>query len=297
MQPYGLGWSLGGGHGNLFQYSCLENPMAEEPGRLQSTVSQRVRHDWATKRPKHVTTSHPLLSVTGVMVAPETQGCPLCAMASPTDSLASCSLGFPRCPPYRHLCPYRSPWTSPLLGDSGQPTWGSNWVNAEPRCVRSSLYSEWWNRSNTGTLFQDRGWDLVWGWAPLSLWVDSYSSPDQGQPQTQRSQETVVPQGPLMLSCWERRSKIFRGKCVYMHQKLDVQLLGNFLAPVVQNARDLWNSVSLPYWQYWKFANYLNALRWGIAWIKQIRKYPDIEQHTAFWVMMHSFLYLIVMHV
>ena len=23
----GLGRSLGGGHGNLFQYSCLENPM------------------------------------------------------------------------------------------------------------------------------------------------------------------------------------------------------------------------------------------------------------------------------
>ena len=27
------------------QYSCLENPMAEEPGRLQSMGSLRVRHD------------------------------------------------------------------------------------------------------------------------------------------------------------------------------------------------------------------------------------------------------------
>ena len=33
------------GHGNTFQYSCLENPMAEEPSRLQSTGSQRVRHE------------------------------------------------------------------------------------------------------------------------------------------------------------------------------------------------------------------------------------------------------------
>ena len=30
----------GGGHGNPLQYSCLENPWTEEPGRLQ-----RVGHD------------------------------------------------------------------------------------------------------------------------------------------------------------------------------------------------------------------------------------------------------------
>ena len=36
--------SPGGGHGNLLQYSCLENP-TEEPGRVQSRESQRVRHD------------------------------------------------------------------------------------------------------------------------------------------------------------------------------------------------------------------------------------------------------------
>ena len=29
------------------QYFCLENPMEEEPGRLQSMGSLRVRHDWA----------------------------------------------------------------------------------------------------------------------------------------------------------------------------------------------------------------------------------------------------------
>ena len=36
LQPYGL------------QYSCLENPMTEEPGRLQSMRSIRVRHNWTT---------------------------------------------------------------------------------------------------------------------------------------------------------------------------------------------------------------------------------------------------------
>ena len=30
----GLGRSSGGGHGNPLQYSCLENPMEEELGRL-----------------------------------------------------------------------------------------------------------------------------------------------------------------------------------------------------------------------------------------------------------------------
>ena len=42
----GSGRSPGGGHGNLAQFSCLENPMdREEPGGLQSMGSQRVGHD------------------------------------------------------------------------------------------------------------------------------------------------------------------------------------------------------------------------------------------------------------
>ena len=44
-----MGICPGGGHGNPLQYSCLDNPMAEEPGRLQSMGSQRVGHDRATK--------------------------------------------------------------------------------------------------------------------------------------------------------------------------------------------------------------------------------------------------------
>ena len=38
----GLGRSPGEGHGNPFQYSCLEDTM--EPGGLQSIGSHRVRH-------------------------------------------------------------------------------------------------------------------------------------------------------------------------------------------------------------------------------------------------------------
>ena len=38
----------GEGNGTPLQYSCLENPWMEEPGRLQSRGSLRVRHDWAT---------------------------------------------------------------------------------------------------------------------------------------------------------------------------------------------------------------------------------------------------------
>ena len=35
---------IGEGNGNPLQYSCLENPMMEEPGRLQSMGSLRVGH-------------------------------------------------------------------------------------------------------------------------------------------------------------------------------------------------------------------------------------------------------------
>ena len=37
----------GEGNGNPLQYSCLENPRAGEPGRLPSTGSHRVRHNWS----------------------------------------------------------------------------------------------------------------------------------------------------------------------------------------------------------------------------------------------------------
>ena len=41
----GSGRSPGGGNGNLLQYSCLKTSWTEGPGRLQSMVLQRVRHN------------------------------------------------------------------------------------------------------------------------------------------------------------------------------------------------------------------------------------------------------------
>ena len=41
----GLGRFPGEVNGNTFQYPCLENPVVEEPGGLQSTGPQRVGHD------------------------------------------------------------------------------------------------------------------------------------------------------------------------------------------------------------------------------------------------------------
>ena len=43
-----LGRSSGGGRGNPLQYSCLEDPWTEEPGRLQSTGLQRANTTKAT---------------------------------------------------------------------------------------------------------------------------------------------------------------------------------------------------------------------------------------------------------
>ena len=44
-----LGRYIGEENGNLLQYSCLQNPWTEEPGRLQSVGLQRVGHDLTTK--------------------------------------------------------------------------------------------------------------------------------------------------------------------------------------------------------------------------------------------------------
>ena len=41
----GLGRSPGAGQGNPLQYSCVENSMDRDLGRLQFIGSQRVRHD------------------------------------------------------------------------------------------------------------------------------------------------------------------------------------------------------------------------------------------------------------
>jgi len=40
-----LAKSPGRGHGSPLQDSCLKIPWTEEPGELQSVMSQRVRHN------------------------------------------------------------------------------------------------------------------------------------------------------------------------------------------------------------------------------------------------------------
>ena len=44
----GSGRSPERGNGNPLQYSCWEIWWTEEPGGLQSMVSQRIRHDWVS---------------------------------------------------------------------------------------------------------------------------------------------------------------------------------------------------------------------------------------------------------
>ena len=43
-----LFFCFGEGNSTPLQYSCLENPMDREPGRMQSMGSLGVGHDWAT---------------------------------------------------------------------------------------------------------------------------------------------------------------------------------------------------------------------------------------------------------
>ena len=48
-----LGRSIGGGHGNPIPFSCLENPMDEEPGGLWSIGVHRVEYDWWVLAPTY----------------------------------------------------------------------------------------------------------------------------------------------------------------------------------------------------------------------------------------------------
>ena len=58
VQSLGREDAPGEGNGNPLQYSCLGNPWTEEPGGLESTGSQRVSHDLATKQ-QQIACHHP----------------------------------------------------------------------------------------------------------------------------------------------------------------------------------------------------------------------------------------------
>ena len=87
----GLGRSPGGGHGDPFQYSCLENPHRERS--LAGYSLQRVRHNWASKH----STAHPI--------------------SEPESKQVVFSLPFPLQPlppppPWRNLRPIKRKWLS-----------------------------------------------------------------------------------------------------------------------------------------------------------------------------------------
>ena len=50
----GLGRSPGEGNGDPFQYSCLGNPMTEEPGGLPVHGVIRVEQDLVTKQQQYI---------------------------------------------------------------------------------------------------------------------------------------------------------------------------------------------------------------------------------------------------
>ena len=59
----GSGRSPGGGHGNPFQYSCLENPMDEGAYQaiVQSIVKGQTRYTWGSQGKNAEVVCHSLL--------------------------------------------------------------------------------------------------------------------------------------------------------------------------------------------------------------------------------------------
>ena len=89
----GLGRSPGRGHGNILQYSCLENPLTEEPGGLQSMWLQ----NWTQLKRLSTHTSYNI---------PTTLHTTLCIHPA-SDSLVSGLLTF-LLDPFLDLQPLRS---------------------------------------------------------------------------------------------------------------------------------------------------------------------------------------------
>ena len=68
------GRSPGKGHGNPFQYSCLENPLDRGAWWASVCGSQRVGHDWTTKNIHHTETGSVLPSYKQWFVFPTSKG-------------------------------------------------------------------------------------------------------------------------------------------------------------------------------------------------------------------------------
>ena len=87
----GLGRSPREGNGHSLQYSCLENLMDRQPGRLQSMGSQRIEPEHA-----HTHTHTHTHIITAAAAAKSLQSVRLCATPQTAAHQAPPSLGFSR---------------------------------------------------------------------------------------------------------------------------------------------------------------------------------------------------------
>ena len=159
----GWGRSPEGGHGNLLQYSCLENPpWIEEPGTLQSIGSQRVGRDWATK---HTAVAQWFSVVVVVVVTMEvSQSDEQISVGNHTAyrSPGDCSTrgGAP--------CPLRGSWRPPvpaslhLLPESTSPFWARMAsVSLSPITIRVSLSGYLHLKPSTELSLDCNSWHVV----------------------------------------------------------------------------------------------------------------------------------------
>ena len=125
----GLGGSLGRGHGNPLQYSCLENPM--DRGAWWVTV-HRVAKSWTLLKWLSTQACHFLLHLTG----PGTEPTSLCLLHWQVVSLPLCQLGslgkstLSSKPLLTQFWPedtWRSPWYVWLTA----PVWMHGWPYRE----------------------------------------------------------------------------------------------------------------------------------------------------------------------
>ena len=95
---HGLGGSVGPGHGNPLQDSCLENPYGQKSLAGCSPRGFRVRHDWVTKRARTWDITLPIkVHVIKAMVFPVVMyGCETWTIKKPSAKelmLSNCGVG------------------------------------------------------------------------------------------------------------------------------------------------------------------------------------------------------------
>ena len=120
---------LGEGNGTPFQYSCLENPWTEEPGRLQSMRSLRVWHDWATSLSLFTFLHWRRKWQPTPVFLPGAWWAAVCGVAQSQTRLkrlssSSSSLSFPPFPYPFHISPLSLQASKLWHWSEGTPPWG-----------------------------------------------------------------------------------------------------------------------------------------------------------------------------